>query len=41
MSDLENVAQRLFWWKSPSEALKDPICFLAQVMTYGTWRTSW
>ncbi|HYO16497.1 MAG TPA: hypothetical protein VE685_25145 [Thermoanaerobaculia bacterium] len=36
MTDLENVAQRLFWWKPPSEALTDPIRFLAQVMTYGT-----
>lgn len=35
MEDLENVAKRLFWWQSPSEALADPIRFLAQVMTYG------
>lgn len=37
MNDLEHVAERLFWWESPSEALDDPIRFLAQVMTYGTW----
>lgn len=36
MTDLERVASRLFWWKSPAEALADPIRFLAQVMTYGT-----
>lgn len=35
MKDLELVAKRLFWWKSPAEALADPIRFLAQVMTYG------
>jgi hypothetical protein len=36
MTDLEHVASRLFWWKSPAEALEDPNRFLAQVMTYGT-----
>lgn len=36
MTDLEQVANRLFWWKPPSEALEDPVRFLAQVMTYGT-----
>jgi hypothetical protein len=36
MTDLENVASRLFWWKTPSEALEYPNRFLAQVMTYGT-----
>lgn len=36
MTDLEHVAKRLFWWQSPSDALSDPIRFLAQVMTYGT-----
>jgi hypothetical protein len=35
MEDLEHVAKRLFSWKSPAEALSDPIRFLAQVMTYG------
>jgi hypothetical protein len=35
VTDLEQVAKRLFWWKSPAEALSDPIRFLAQVMTYG------
>jgi hypothetical protein len=36
MTDLENVASRLFWWKTPAEALAYPSRFLAQVMTYGT-----
>lgn len=31
-----NVAQRVVWFKSPAEALADPIHFLAHVMTYGT-----
>lgn len=36
MTDLEEVAKRLFWWKPPAEALADSNRFLAQVMTYGT-----
>jgi hypothetical protein len=36
VTDLEKVASRLFWWKSPEEALADQNRFLAQVMTYGT-----
>lgn len=36
MTDLETVARRVFWWKSPAEALADPLRFLAQVMVYGT-----
>ncbi len=36
MRTLEEVAKRLFWWKSPEEALTDPHRFLAQVMVYGT-----
>jgi len=34
---LEAVAQRLFWWKPPAEALADPRRFAAQVMTLGNW----
>ena len=34
---LVKVAQRLFWWKSPTEALADPRRFAAQVMTLGNW----
>lgn len=36
MTDLERVARRLIWWKSPSEALGDRKRFLAQAMSYGT-----
>jgi len=36
MTDLEQAARRLFWWKSPNEALADPHRFVAQVMVYGT-----
>ncbi len=36
MTDLEQVALRLFWWKTPADALTDLNRFLAQVMTYGT-----
>jgi hypothetical protein len=32
------LARRLFWWKTPEEALADQDRFLAQVMTCGTWR---
>ena len=30
------VARRVVWFKSPQEALADPVHFLAHVMTYGT-----
>ena len=35
---LITLARRLFWWKKPEDALADRNRFLAQVMTYGTWR---
>lgn len=35
--DLERLARRMFWWKTPAEALAFPRRFLAQVMTLGTW----
>ena len=35
-SQLLAVAQRVVWFKAPSEALADPVHFLAHVMTYGT-----
>lgn len=35
--DLRHLAQRLFWWKPPEEALADQDRFLAQLMTFGTW----
>ena len=31
------LASRLFWWKTPEEALADRNRFLAQVMCLGTW----
>jgi len=34
---MARVAARLCWWKSPAEALADPIRFVAQVMTLGSW----
>ena len=37
-TQLTQLARRLFWWKEPEEALADSNRFLAQVMTYGTWR---
>ena len=36
--DLERVAERLFWWKSPQQALDDAHRFVAQVMALGTDR---
>ena len=34
--ELLAVAERVVWFKAPSEALAEPIHFLAHVMTYGT-----
>ncbi len=34
---LLDLAAKLFWWKSPDEALADRRRFLAQAMTYGSW----
>lgn len=34
--ELLAVAERVVWFKSPSETLADPTHFLAYVMTYGT-----
>ena len=36
-SGLTSLARRLFWWKTPEEALADQTRFLAQLMTFGTW----
>jgi hypothetical protein len=36
-TDLAELARRLFWWKTPEEALAGPVRFLAQVMALGTW----
>jgi hypothetical protein len=34
--ELLAVAERVVWFKTPSEALAEPMHFLAHVMTYGT-----
>jgi hypothetical protein len=34
--ELLAVAERVVWFKAPSETLGDPVHFLAHVMTYGT-----
>lgn len=34
--ELLRVAQRVVWFKEPADALRDPVHFLAHVMTYGT-----
>jgi hypothetical protein len=34
-SKLLSVAERVVWFKAPSEALAAPVHFLAHVMTYG------
>ena|ERR1700733_2296216 len=34
--ELLAVAERVVWFKRPSETLADPVHFLAHVMTYGT-----
>jgi hypothetical protein len=36
--ELAAVAERLFWWMSPADALRDEIRFVAQVMALGTDR---
>jgi hypothetical protein len=34
--ELLAVAQRVVWFKTPAEALAEPVHFLAHLMTYGT-----
>jgi hypothetical protein len=34
--ELLAIAERVVWFKTPSEALSEPTHFLAHVMTYGT-----
>jgi hypothetical protein len=34
---LRQIAEKVFWWKQPEEALANVPRFLAQVMTIGTW----
>jgi hypothetical protein len=35
-TDLQTVAKRVVWFKTPEDAIKDVKVFLAHVMTYGT-----
>ena len=35
-AELLAVAERVVWFKTPAEALANPVHFLAHVMTYGT-----
>jgi hypothetical protein len=35
--EMEELARRLIWWKTPHEALRYPERLLAQVMALGTW----
>lgn len=35
--DLLRLAERLIWWKSPAEAVRDIPRLAAQAMTLGTW----
>lgn len=41
MNALENglapIAAKLCWWKTPAEALAQPLRLAAQIMTYGDW----
>nr|VFJ92650.1 MAG: hypothetical protein BECKH772A_GA0070896_1004613 [Candidatus Kentron sp. H]VFJ95090.1 MAG: hypothetical protein BECKH772B_GA0070898_1007112 [Candidatus Kentron sp. H]VFK00362.1 MAG: hypothetical protein BECKH772C_GA0070978_1004413 [Candidatus Kentron sp. H] len=34
--ELTAVARRTIWFKAPEEAFRDPIHFIAHVLTYGT-----
>lgn len=36
-AQLERIAKRVVWWKSPTEALADRNDFLCRVMVFGTW----
>ena len=35
-ADLQRVAKRVVWFKTPEDALRDEKLFLSHVMTYGT-----
>jgi len=34
--ELERVARRTLWFKSPEAGVRDPVYFIAHVLTYGT-----
>jgi hypothetical protein len=35
--ELYAIAERVFWWLTPEQALQDPLRFAAQVMTFANW----
>ena len=35
--EIEGLARRSIWWKTPEQALRYPDRLLAQVMALGTW----
>ena len=35
-AELENVGRRCVWFRTPAEAVGDPVHFIAYVLTYGT-----
>jgi hypothetical protein len=35
---MKQIAQRLVWWQTPEEALRNVPRFLMQVMTLGSWK---
>ena len=35
--EIDALAERMIWWKTPDEALRFPERLLAQVMALGTW----
>jgi hypothetical protein len=37
MATLRPIAAKLFWWRTPEEAMADRTRFVGQVMTLGTW----
>jgi len=34
---LHQIAQRVCWWQSADESLRDPVRFACHVMTHGLW----
>jgi hypothetical protein len=38
LASLRKLAAELIWWQPPEVSLSQPVRFLAQVMTLGTWQ---
>jgi hypothetical protein len=36
--ELDTIAKRVAWWKTPAEAMSNTNDFLCRVMTFGLWR---